>query len=135
MSFHDMLILRNGGRREFWLTHLGVVASFIKENALKPVDAKHLGIGSPGLSLEAVAGVAGPYAGTPTTQTLLLWDPRHGGWPMPHLHYAGEMYALTESQWEQFSKNAMAGFADKLRKTERVTFNQLMEVSGACAEL
>lgn len=52
---------------------------------------------------------------------------------MPHLHYAGEMYVLTESQWAEFSKNVMAGFTDKLRKTERVTFNQLMGVSEACA--
>ena len=130
MNLNDMLILRNGGRREFWLTQLETVGSFIKENALKPLDAQHLGAVAPGPSLEAVA-----HAGTPITQTLLVWDSRYGGWPMPHLHYAGEMYRLTEAQWGQFSNKVMAGFAEKLRKAQKVTFNQLMDVSGAVLEL
>jgi hypothetical protein len=136
MSPYDMVILRNGIRQELWLSQLEVVASFINANALKPVDARHLGAGAPGLSLGAVAGAAGHQVGTPTAQIVLPWDPRPwGGWPIAHLHYAGEMYLLNKSQWGEFSRKVMAGFAEKLRTTEKVTFNQLMDVSAAVAEL
>jgi hypothetical protein len=128
MTSADILLLRNGGRREFWLSHLEQVASFIKEKQLKPIDANRLPVGTQVVSREAAMR-------TVDAQSVLLWEPRFGGWPLPHLHYGGEIYALNEKQWADFSKQMMQVFATKLQNTNKVTFNQLMGVSEAVAEL
>ena len=128
MTSIDMLLLRNGGRREFWLTQLEQVGAFIKDKGLKPIDAKRLPIGTPAMPAETVMRSV-------DAQAVLMWDPRFGGWPLPHLHYGGEIYALNDQQWAEFSKTMMHGFATKLQNASRVTFNQLMGVSEGVAEL
>jgi hypothetical protein len=125
-SIYDELILKNGGRRDFWVSHVGLVEKFVKANLndLVKVNA----------ATHAVAGVGREAGAQPAARaTVVMWDPTRGGMRMPHLHYAGEMYLLNESQWAAFSKGAMAALTEKLGSAGRVSFENVMAVSDVIA--
>jgi hypothetical protein len=52
---------------------------------------------------------------------------------MPHLHYAGEIYILNESQWADFSKSAVAALGEKLGRAQKVAFENVMQLSEGMA--
>jgi len=64
-----------------------------------------------------------------------VWYNPYGGMKMPHIHYAGEVYVLTEPQWAVFSKSVMEAFANKLHSAQRVTFDQVVGLAEGFAEL
>jgi hypothetical protein len=120
---HDMLILKNGGRRDFWVSHLEIIERFVKAagNELTHIQ----------VAAQSRVEIGTPAAGAKT----ILWDPTRGGMRMPHLHYAGEIYLLNEVQWANFSKSAMKALSEKLGKAQKVTFEDVMQVSEALSQI
>jgi len=129
MSFsdYDVLILKNGGRLDFWVSQVDVIERFIKA-AGNELTQIRVAAQSP-VKLEAKAEAPA------TVGKVILWDPTRGGMRMPHLHYAGEIYILNESQWATFSKSAMKALADKLGKVQKVSFENVMQVSETLAQM
>ena len=126
MSFsdRDMLILKNGGRWDFWIAQVEIIERFVKGAMNELVQ---INVAQTPVAFETKAS-------THAAKTL-LWDPTRGGMRMPHLHYAGEIYILNEAQWASFSKIAMKSLTEKLGKVQKVTFENVMQVSEALAEM
>jgi hypothetical protein len=111
-----------------WAAELPVVEKFVRENMDK-LQKWQQAAEIPIAQAEVVARVTGP------TRTTLLWHNPYGGMKLPHVHYAGDMYVLTESQWTELSKSVMGNIADKLRGAGRVPFDQVMGLSELSAGL
>jgi hypothetical protein len=125
----DMVNSRFGGRRYFWVSQLDVVASYVgahgKELTKVQIAAQGTVAGAAGTGITENPGTRG------TASRVLIWDPTRGGMRNPHLHYAGEIYILNESQWADFSKSAMSALSAKLGGAQKVTFENVMQISEA----
>jgi hypothetical protein len=128
----DVLILKYGGRWDFWHLELPAITRFIDLHAQELVKVRVAGQ-APVAMEQPVAAAAHTGTVTPRESKVLIWDPRFGGMRMPHLHYRGEIYALNPEQWTEFSKMAVTSLAGKLGKAEKITFETLMDVSKAVA--
>jgi hypothetical protein len=128
LSDYDVLTLKSGGRRDFWVSQVDMIERYIK-TAGNELIRIHVAAQSP-VGLEAKTGAPAAAAGK-----AIIWDPTRGGMRMPHLHYAGEIYILNESQWATFSKSAMKALTDNLGKVQKVTFENVMQVSEALAQM
>jgi hypothetical protein len=119
MGDYDVLILKYGGRWNFWLSHAATVERYMKAHAaeLTKVQFAHQ---APVVATEMR-----------TTVAPVIWDPTRGGMRMPHLHYAGEVFMLNEGQWAEFSKSAVSALAEKMAKAKTVTFESVMQISEA----
>jgi hypothetical protein len=121
----DLLLWRRGGRRDFWYANVDTVGNFIKENSLKPIEARQMPIGGP-------AFASGSELEMRSTEAARLWPGGlAGGIRFPHLHYAGQFYVLNERQWADFTKKVMSSVSEKLNKSQKVSFDQLMDVADA----
>lgn len=63
------------------------------------------------------------------------WWWKNGGMKMAHLHYRGEVYALNEAQWKEFSSKIMMDFSKKLAGAKNVSFNEFSAVANAMNEV
>lgn len=121
----ELLRWRHGGRRDFWYANVDIVGSFIKENSLKPIDARQMPIAGP-------AFASGSESELRSTEAARLWPGGlAGGIRFPHLHHAGQFYVLDERHWAEFSKKVMSSVSEKLSKAQKVSFDQLMDVADA----
>jgi hypothetical protein len=120
----DMLNLINGGRWYFWTAQLETVARYVEAHGKELTKIRI-----------AAQGPVASAADTGGTARVLIWDPTRGGMRMPHLHYGGEIYALTETQWADFSKNAMSALAKKLGEAQKITFENVMQLSEVTARM
>jgi hypothetical protein len=128
LSDYDALILKNGGRRDFWVSHVDIIEQYIKSAEKELIRVRE--------SAKSPAGLkADDRAHATAAGKAIIWDPTRGGMRMPHLHYAGEIYILNESQWATFSKSAMKALIDNLGKVKKVTFENVMQVSEALAQM
>lgn len=115
----DILRGKYGGRRDFWYSHATFVGSFITENSIKP----SMPFGGPAMQQQSAMG---------GTEARLLWPWGFaGGIRIPHLHYNGEFYAVNEAQWGKFTKSVITSVTEKLQKTQRLGFDQLMDVADS----
>ena len=128
LTDYDVLILKNGGRRDFWVSQVSIIERFIKANLNELVRIQVANQSPVGLEVKAAAPAA-------AAKKAIIWDPTRGGMRMPHLHYAGEIYILNESQWAAFSKGAMKALAEKLDKVQKVTFDDVLQVSETLAQM
>ena len=55
--------------------------------------------------------------------------PFPGGDRGPHLHYKGQLYRLTNKQWNAFSKPILAEMSKKLAEAATVQFEQFIEIT------
>jgi len=123
---YDMLHLKNGGGRDFWVSQAEVVGRYVEANA--KVLTRVVVAGQSPVVFAGASGVSTAAAGR-----AMIWDPTRGGMRMPHLHYAGEIYILNESQWADFSKSAVAALGEKLGRAQKVTFENVMQLSEGMA--
>lgn len=122
VSDNDLLHLKWGGRWDFWLSELPVVARFIDAHARELTKVRVAG--------QAPVAVAAESELSPAeTRRALIWDPTRGGMRMPHLHYSGEIYMLNDHQWADFSKGALSALVQRLGKAQAVPFEKVMELS------
>ena len=121
---YEGLIWRYGGRRDFWVRNLDSIKKFVDQRGVTPVDQVHLMTDD----LVPVADI-----GAKTAAKTLAFKPRPfpGGLRTPHLHFAGEIYLLTDAQWKEFSVTVVKGLQEKLSRAGTVGFNQAMELSDA----
>jgi hypothetical protein len=125
---YDVLILKNGGRRDFWVSQVSIIERFVKANLNQLVRIQVADQSPVGLEVKAAVPSA-------AAKKAIIWDPTRGGMRMPHLHYAGEIYILNESQWAAFSKAAMKALSEKLAKVQKVTFEDVLQVSETLTQM
>jgi hypothetical protein len=108
-----------GGPRDFWVTNLETIANFIARNEIPAMEKEHLIMDDPiPLSPESAA------------ETSRLKRPSFpGGLKCPHLHSKGDIYLLTEEQWNEFKKEIVPEFEKKLRNAKSVNYTELMQLS------
>lgn len=128
MSFseYDVLFLKIGGRFDFWMSQLAVVGRYVDAHAGELTKVQVAAQGP-------VAFAAESRISTAASGRVMIWDPTRGGMRMPHLHYAGEIYLLNESQWADFSKGALSALGEKLGKAQKVSFENVMHMSEGMA--
>jgi hypothetical protein len=124
MSDYEMLVLKNGGRWDFWVSQVATIGRYVDAHAKELTKVQG--------ALHSTAAAA-PEAATRASSRTIMWDPTRGGMRMPHLHYAGEIFILNEGQWAEFSKSAVSALAEKMGKAQKVTFESVMQVSDAIA--
>ncbi len=49
----------------------------------------------------------------------------------PHLHLDGDIFQLSQKQWNKFTKKALATMRERLAKVETIGFEQMMELSDS----
>jgi hypothetical protein len=126
VSEYDVLILKNGGRWDFWTSHVDVVRQFVDKHQQELTRVQVVG-------QIPVARATEPIERGAKAGHVLMWDPTRGGMRMPHLHYAGEILLLNQSQWAEFSAGAVAAVTARMTQAKQVTFESLMQVSEAMA--
>jgi hypothetical protein len=97
------------------------IQEMVKANKLIPVSKNE----AMGAGIKAAAAV--------TTIDSDLWWWKNGGMKMAHVHYAGEVYALNNAQWEQFSSSILKDFSKKLVSAKSISFNEFADVAEAVA--
>lgn len=119
--FHLELV--NGGRYDYWVTNLETVHQWITDFDLKPVATRAL-LGH----VQSWQGAAGQSAiqfasaSSEATSQQLPWPgPICGGLKTAHLHYGGQVYTLTEEQWEQVSRGVIADVTKALQNVRSYT--------------
>lgn len=124
----ERLILKNGGRFDFWINYRFPIAKFIKAFDLQAIEREFFIMDDPV-----------PIAPRPieATDELYFLRPRPfpGGLRIPHLHFRNDIYLLTAEQWKEFSVIAVDNFREKMARVETVNFNQVMELSEAIDSL
>lgn len=61
--------------------------------------------------------------------------PGQCGIKVPHVHYQGKTYLLSTEQWNKFAGDVQKELGKKLASAKSVTFNKLIEINEAIAEL
>jgi hypothetical protein len=128
VSDYDVLILKNGGRWDFWTSHVDVVRQFVDKRGQELMKVQL--VGQP-----PAARATEPMERGAKAAHVLMWDPTRGGMRMPHLHYAGEILLLNQSQWAEFSAGAVAAVTARMTQAKQVTFESLMQLSEATVGL
>jgi len=122
---YDRLILKNGGRFDYWISNLEFVAQFIDKHKIQAIEREHFVMDDPipisPIRMENVS----------VELKYLKPKPFPGGLKIPHLHFKNNTYLVTHKQWKDFSAMAVKNFQEKLAKAETVNFDQLMELSEA----
>lgn len=59
----------------------------------------------------------------------------HGGMKIPHLHYNGQVFILDGAQWDAFSGMMLEKIKAKVNSINKVSFNQLMELSSTIGNI
>lgn len=123
-GIYERLILKNGGRFDFWINYRETIARFIKEFDLRAIEREYFAFDDPVPIIPRAAEVS---------DELYYLRPRPfpGGLRIPHLHFRNDIYLLEPEQWKEFSAMTMDNFREKLTRAEVVSFNQVMELSEA----
>ena len=107
----------------FWITNLKQIGQFIQKNEIKPVAPEFL----PDISMDPQISLGQELA----LRSYVPIKPRPfpGGIKVPHFHFKGDLFVLTDKQWKEFSADIVKGFQAKLAKANAVNFEQVIEIS------
>ena len=126
-DYESVLILKNGGRWDFWVSQVAVVGRYVDAHAKELTKVQ-----TPFQAVFQTPMAPSPQVErAPAAGAHLIWDPTRGGMRMPHLHYGGEIYMLNAAQWAEFSTTAVSALTEKLAKSQKVSFERLMQFSEA----
>ena len=110
---------RVGIPADLWIIREREIGKFIKQNALKPVPARHF-LTKPTddntrsfyhmIDIDSITGI-------------------HGGRKIPHLHYKGALYLLDRKSWRKFSADILKDFSNQLSQPNTVPFESFMEIT------
>lgn len=103
-----------------WLTKLDLLAKFIQNEGLKPIDEK----------LSSAVITRPPLEAKFKDVTDI-----RGGIRAPHLHYGGKLYILDNVQWKKFSEVLIADFKEKLNSVNTISFEKALEISDVIDSL
>lgn len=62
-------------------------------------------------------------------QEIETWFWKNGGRRDLHFHLAGDVYVLTQDQWNSFSKGVLKIFSEKLEGAKAISFDRMAELS------
>lgn len=103
-----------------WIRDVAAIRDFVAKQKLIPLTA----VGAP--------------APAKTTRTKaaeipieLRVPPFPGGMRMPHLHFEGQIYPMTDKQWQAFSGLVLRRLQERLAGAKSISFSHLMEISEA----
>ena len=115
----------DGGDFVIWMAWSTFIGKFIDERKIAPVASEHLPYHDEGPTPQPMAEQRSE------AQDLRFIRPRPfpGGLKIAHFHYKGEIYLLTESQWQEFTSKAMGMVQEKIQKAETITYQPLMELT------
>lgn len=114
----------NGGRRGIWKAQAEIAGSIVAKYQLKPVAVR-----------TEITGAAGLAAGA-ATKRAILWPKRDfPGIPVPHLHFGGKIYPLSDVQWKQFADGVMKDVQTRLAGAGQVQVETLAALSDLTATL
>jgi len=107
----------------FWIINHKPIGQFIQKNEIKPVAPELL----PDLPMEPQFSMGQEMA----LRAFAPIKPRTyaGGIKIPHFHYKGDLFVLTDKQWKEFSADIVKGFQSKLARANTVNFEQVIEIS------
>jgi hypothetical protein len=91
-----------GGEYVVWAEHVQTIAQMIEKYNLKVIDPVHLPRGAYRITAE------------------MAMDFPNGGKRGPHLHYAGEAYAVSPEQWRVFTNAVVQNCRDRLDTAQEV---------------
>jgi len=115
---------------DFLVKHVHSAERLIDEYDLHPVPQEFL---PTEFSFEMQSGDMEELAATKELSHR-MWPrpiPFPGGMRIPHIHFVDKIYMFNDKQWRRFSKTVTAQMAEKLSKANRVSFEQVMELSSA----
>ena len=119
----ELLTLKNGGRRDIWVSFHENVAAFAKKYEMRPFRPEQLPF------LQLPVNEIAPEVEKRVRVTIPRPIPFPGGLKFPHFHINGEVYALTPSQWKEFSSQMVENLSQRLSKAGSIPFNGLVEIS------
>lgn len=113
-----------------WLVSRNVIARFIEKKGLKAVPRINL-LGDDPIPIFG-PGPAGENPG-PAVAARAFIDrrPFPGGIRIPHLHFEGEIYTLSQQDWQEFAGERVGELREKLGQVGTVGFDELVELSNA----
>lgn len=111
-----------GGPRDIWIKHVDAIQKLITEKKLKPVDPSHY---IPDLPTQVISQTL--EGATPTFRRIHF----PGGIRLPHVHFKGDMYLLSDEQWKEFSGKLVKEFQAKLSRARVLNIESLMDLSAA----
>jgi hypothetical protein len=121
----EELQLKNGGRLDIWMRFHAEVDAFIRKTQPSQIT----------VGIDAMAGAPAAVAHAAeakVTKAPIVWDGgKWGGMKYPHLHFAGQVYYLTDEQWRSFSQEVLGKLTERMKNVHSVTFDQLMDLSDA----
>ena len=123
-DLYERLVSKYGGRFDYWIKYVEVVAQFVEKYKIPPVEREHLLMDDPVplISPKEMKELA-------DIPKIRPYPPFPGGLRIPHLHLRGDIYLLTDKQWKEFSGMAVKNLQEKLGTVGTVGFDQLMELS------
>jgi len=113
-----------GRPRDIWTVYQDIVKKIIKVYGLEVAKPENLPLR---MEFEAAQVFVVPMA----KAKALKPQPFPGGMRIPHLHYARDVYLVTEEQWQAISQKFIGTFQNKLSKAKNVSFEQIMALSEA----
>lgn len=123
-EFYERFVWKYGGPRDFWVRNIDTIKGFLRRHRISPVERLHLIADDP---------VPIRPRGAKRSSRVPIPRPRPfpGGLKIPHLHFEGELFVLTDAQWKEFAAGALKGFQEKLNKAGTVSFEQVMGLADA----
>lgn len=125
-SIEHLKYWKEGGRWDLWLNDVVLVRKFIKQYKLKPIARERV--------LERTRMMPTMAVETPVAMATRGIIPRigyAGGMRAPHLHLDGDIFKLSQKQWNKFTRKALATMRERLAKVETIGFEQMMELSDS----
>jgi len=109
---------------EILVNYGALIQETIKANKLTPVS-----------KLDVMAPVAKAAEPTMMMYDWADWWWKWGGMKAAHLHYHGEVYALNEAQWREFSSKIVTDLSKKLAGAKNISFTEFGKVADAVNEV
>lgn len=105
---------------DFWIRREGIIGEFVQKNKLKPSDMS-------GYEMEVAPGAV--EARGEKAALAVRRPPFPGGIRVPHLHFKGGVYVLSEQQWQAFSGGVIKDLYEKLAKASALSFDQVRDIA------
>ena len=114
----------HGGRLAIWSAQVDIAKAIIAKHQLQPVEVK-----------TQITGGLKPVRGTAVKFPVRWPKVPFPGIPVPHLHYGGEIFPVSEGQWTQFADGVMKDIQTKLAGAKQVSPDALAALSELTAKL
>ncbi len=95
-----------GGKRLMWREFTAITRTFIRTERLKSVKLSVL-----------------------VDKRPIRWPRHFPGIPVPHLHYGGRIYLMSEAKWRKFSSRVVRDLKNRMGRIRNVDMDRLGAIS------